>query len=122
MTMPDKFGECSCCGSPLQEGRTNFTVVRQSSVHVVKDVPCLICSFCEGVTFTQETAEILDELMSGRYAPDRVLNAWVYDWQRPRQRVLVPMLPVGTRAWDVGFPPVTSGQPILVGSPPNRQS
>jgi len=79
--------KCFCCGRQMDESKTNFTVVKPTHVYVVRDVPCLECSFCGYTSFSQETARALERLTSGRSVPHKRLTAWVYQWGVPTEQI-----------------------------------
>lgn len=77
---------CRHCGNEMKVATTTFSVVKDASVYVVKDVPCLQCVYCEDYTFDQAVADKLYRLASGRVVPQpyrQGLNAWVYSWKDP---------------------------------------
>ena len=71
---------CRCCDEAMEADRTTFTVVKPRAVYVVNNVPCLKCSTCGEIVFTQETVSKLERLASGRFNAQKNMNAWVYDW------------------------------------------
>ncbi len=83
----EKGIKCFCCGRQMDESKTNFTVVKTTHVHVVRDVPCLECSFCGYTSFSQETARELERLTTGRLVPHKRLTAWVYEWGAPTEQI-----------------------------------
>ena len=68
----------------MEETLTNFTVVKESVVYVVRKVPTLECPQCGSVSFRQDVAKKLEKLTSGRSLPVRPsITAWTYDFGDP---------------------------------------
>ncbi|MEK7354190.1 MAG: YgiT-type zinc finger protein [Chloroflexota bacterium] len=75
--------KCVVCGNPMVNSTTTFTAMREGGVYVTEEVPCLKCSVCEHVTFTQEVARQLERYSSGRRLPVATYRAWVFRWGVP---------------------------------------
>src|SRR4030042_5010788 len=74
---------CNQCGNLIVDSTTTFTVVKGDDVYIVEDVPCLECSVCEHISFTQNVAKKLERYASGRLIPTKTKKAWAYKWQDP---------------------------------------
>lgn len=75
--------KCNHCGNLMVDAVTNFTMLKDGTVYVIENVPCLECPVCEQISFTQEVAGKLERYCSGRILPYRMANAWVYRWGTP---------------------------------------
>lgn len=80
MNSDPNIRHCRCCDEVMEETQTTFTVVKPNAVYVVHNVPCLKCSTCGETVFTQETVTKLEHLASGRFNAQKIMNAWIYDW------------------------------------------
>jgi ferredoxin len=76
--------ECPCCGQAVENDVTTFTVVKNSNVWVVQNVPCIKCTICEFICFTEDVAKKLEKISNGKMMSSAIsLPAWVYDWKKP---------------------------------------
>lgn len=99
--------KCQCCDQDMVEGATTFKVVKDKTFFVVENVPCFECSTCDHISFSQEAAEKLEQLTSGRAAPQRTMTAWVYNW--------VDRVDIISRR---SSSPYSTGSPIVVSNEP----
>lgn len=74
---------CSLCGNKMVDDYTAFTVLKENAVYVTEDVPCLKCTVCEHVVFTQKVAKKLERYSSGRTVPMMTYRSWVFRWGEP---------------------------------------
>ena len=88
---------CNRCNSETQGETTSFTVVKDDSVYVVRDVPCWECLSCGQVIYDQNVVKRLELFTSGRALPiHKVLTAWVYRWEDAITTVLTTSTPTST--------------------------
>jgi YgiT-type zinc finger domain-containing protein len=59
---------CGCCKGKLREGFTEFIVKVKNEVIVIKEVPALVCDFCDEAYIAPETSEKIDKVMEEFYA------------------------------------------------------
>ena len=71
---------CTICGNQMVDDFTTFTVMRENAVYVTEEAPCLKCSVCEHVVFTQAVAKELERYSSGRRLPTTTFRTWVFKW------------------------------------------
>lgn len=72
---------CALCNVEMQASTTAFTVAKQDSVYVVRDVPCWECLSCGHMEYDQAVAERLENYVARRASPRRSLIAWEYRWE-----------------------------------------
>ena len=76
----DNNTECRCCDGLMRPTKVRFTVVKESAVYVINDVPSLQCAQCGETVYDGEAVSKLERLTSGRIVAKKMLNAWVYNW------------------------------------------
>ena len=74
---------CVQCGNEMVDAFTAFTVLKDGTVYVTEDVPCLECPVCEHMAFTQEVARKLERYSSGRALPTSTYRAYRLKWGQP---------------------------------------
>jgi len=95
------------------DSTTTFTVVRNHQVYVTEKVPCLECSVCGHISFSQDTAKRLEEYSSGKVIPfNTSYRAFVFKWNDPVIKVEKTVLTEGI------FFPKPNIEGTLVFSPP----
>ncbi len=108
--------KCPCCDSLMEETLTNFTVVKDSIVYVVRKVPALECTHCGHISFQQDVSKQLERFASGRIIPMRpAITAWEYSYNDPIIEVPDVPIPKGTQNTFVASP-VSSGYPFFLES------
>ena len=99
---------CSCCNMAMEETVTNFSIVKRSTVFVVRKVPTLECPRCGHLSYRQDVAKKLERFASGRVQLLRpAIQTWQYEYNDPI--VEVSGIPVGTKNILVASP-VSTGQ------------
>lgn len=72
---------CAHCNVEMQASTNTFTVAKQDTVYVVREVPCWECLSCGHMEYDQAVAERLENYVARRASPRRSLTAWEYGWK-----------------------------------------
>lgn len=71
---------CFYCKGQMTETTTVYSVQLGNNVVVVKNVPCLECEHCGEVEFSNEVAQLLDEIVNR--AKEALSEVTIIDYQQ----------------------------------------
>jgi len=60
---------CFMCKGSIHDGTSNFTADMGKCIVIIKNVPSLICSQCGEVSYSNETAKRLEEIVHSLTEP-----------------------------------------------------
>ena len=69
MTVEEKNMICFMCKGSMQDGFSNFTADLGKCIAIVKNAPSQICSQCGEVSYNDETAKRLEEIVHALTEP-----------------------------------------------------